>query len=1120
MPRRVKRSHSQEVSVAKAQGAAAGRGCVLYYGSFAALERALPDTLRALKQDEPLAPVAVVVPSHLLRLHLRRSVAAALGAHANVRFYTLHELAERLAGADLANEGLSPSTPLVRELILLRTLREVRPRYFAPVADKEGFRMALLATFADLKEAGLSPPSLRRAVAGLRRARNLPADSLEKLAELVSLWEAYEAGCWAARFYEDGDLPAAAAGAARQAWRLLAIGERGSILLYGFYDLNVLQKRLVEACLRAVPTQVFFPFEDDAPAWRYARPLLDWLRERGLEVKALPEPSDDRPEVLRRLGVNLRASSGPRAQPVGEQQGAAEGAAFQIVSCPGEAREAQEILREALHPPGDLHEAGTMGILLRTPETYVDTLEKSFSAVGLEGYFHEGMPLVRTPSGRQLLLLTELVGSDYTRGAVMDFLAAGPLKEIPGVGEPPTALWNELTVEAGIVKGKDEWLERLARLRAALCGEGDETGEEDTGRRGGEECRVRAVEALEVLVRELFESLEAVESARSWGKVVEALGEALGKWVPESVERKAVLDSLDALAMLDRVGERPEARLVRRFVRRVLESQATRRGRFQCSEPLVAPLMEARGVPFDTVIVPGLVEKMFPQPVRQDPILLDAEREALNRVLERVAAGAMLDRKGRRREEEDLLFALAAGAARRRLVLTYPRLDARSARPRVPSWFLLRALEAVCGEPVDYSMLERYVREGRWGRFASMRAADPQVMPRAVSATEFDLGAVAWASQAQDMSALQYLVNTPGFFARGLRAENARWAEADFSVYDGVVRSREALERIAERFDLRRKTFSATDFETYATCPFQYLMQRVYGIEPLEEPEESVSISPLDRGSLLHGILCQFFTEEVAAGRVPVGADAWPRLEAIARQRMDAFERTGVTGYPLMWAVRREQMMEELRALLEAERAESEKQEGGCRFLPREFELQFGRRRSGQVSACSREEPVEFALGGGAVVRLAGRIDRVDVTEDGSAARILDYKTGSLAGAPKANSFDGGRALQLPLYIVAARELFGGVEIDYAAYWFIGERGQGKRVEFTTEDWEGKEESLGRILWTIVDGIHAGRFYACPDKYCERCSFSAACGHGREIDFKWERESPATAAYRAMREIP
>ena len=50
-----------------------------------------------------------------------------------------------------------------------------------------------------------------------------------------------------------------------------------------------------------------------------------------------------------------------------------------------------------------------------------------------------------------------------------------------------------------------------------------------------------------------------------------------------------------------------------------------------------------------------------------------------------------------------------------------------------------------------------------------------------------------------------------------------------------------------------------TTLERYAKCPHAYLMQDVLRVRSLEEPEESVTITPMDVGNLMHEAFDVFF---------------------------------------------------------------------------------------------------------------------------------------------------------------------------------------------------------------------------------------------------------------------
>src|SRR5690606_19014028 len=92
-----------------------------------------------------------------------------------------------------------------------------------------------------------------------------------------------------------------------------------------------------------------------------------------------------------------------------------------------------------------------------------------------------------------------------------------------------------------------------------------------------------------------------------------------------------------------------------------------------------------RGRSMRVVVVPGLAERLFPPPVREDPLLADDDRAAI---------APTLALRVQRTLRERLLLSLAVGAAEEGLVASYPRTEAETGRPRVPSLYALELLRA------------------------------------------------------------------------------------------------------------------------------------------------------------------------------------------------------------------------------------------------------------------------------------------------------------------------------------------------------------------------------------------------------------------------------------------
>ncbi len=556
-------------------------------------------------------------------------------------------------------------------------------------------------------------------------------------------------------------------------------------------------------------------------------------------------------------------------------------------------------------------------------------------------------------------------------------------------------------------------------------------------------------------------------------------------------------------------------------VRRALDEWRIRRpedGMFQRSGIFIGNVMDARLLSFHTVALVGLVEKEFPVLPRQDPILLDDEREAIGRVI----GADWLPSKGRRLEEERLLFRLARSCAAESLLISYPRLDPGTARPRNPSPFLLRIAAELEGERFDYRALDDLPRMHR----VSLSSLAPRESTAALFPREFDLAvirrALAGSGGGPDMRRriAAFLRGNP-VLSRALDAEAARWGETRFTAYDGVILRPNVLDALRKVHTAEGGPVSASRIEEYAACPLAYFIGRVLGLEPLDEPEDAETIDAMRRGGIVHRILFETFTALGARGLLPLAPgmmpDALAVLDEACGRCFDEEEQQGVAGYPLMWAITKERIREDLAAALTAEAADE------TVWRPSRFEIRYGMPGGGEAEdPASSDDPVVFEIQPGRQVSLKGRIDRIDLTGDGAAARVTDYKTGGM-GRYRVDSLQGGTTVQLPLYMIAAEKLLSGsrpgIRSEEARFLSVDRKGGFKTVGFTAEALDRRREDLARVLTTFLNGVARGVFFAYPGpETCRYCEFKLACGEGREARFARKRGDATAADYLRMRE--
>ena len=440
------------------------------------------------------------------------------------------------------------------------------------------------------------------------------------------------------------------------------------------------------------------------------------------------------------------------------------------------------------------------------------------------------------------------------------------------------------------------------------------------------------------------------------------------------------------------------------------------------------------------------------------------------------------------------LFHRAVSQATERLVLSYPRVDARSGRERLPSLFFAAAAATLAGRPVAGAELDQMVTED-----------DPLQLPleNAVDAGERDR----FRMRRDDGAATAIAAGSP-FFQKSLLASKARWS-GRLTRYDGLVLEEDS--ELGQKLDPlhARHPVSASRLAVYARCGFQYLLQNVLRLQPAPEPEERRRIDPLERGDLFHRVAEAFLRERRDQAELPV-TDAEPRRERLREMAEEALQGL-VAGSPprftLLWEREKRRFHETMQSWLTSEAA------GATKATPAHFELSFGLGMAPDAAEPHDPEPLEIDLGDGRSLRVSGRIDRIDRRLEGGLV-LRDYKTGR---APKDDGglFRGGRQLQIPFYVLAAEKLFPGeVVVDAFLDYVDG----GRQVAFRPEHVTGP--AFRGLLRDLVDLVARGVFVQEPSA-CDFCDFTVVCGPKGLLQRRqgYKLRDPSLQAYLRLRDI-
>jgi hypothetical protein len=891
-----------------------------------------------------------------------------------------------------------------------------------------------------------------------------------------------------------------------------------------YYDREALAQAAAQAVrdgaapgLRDLGPVVFFLVSDLTPG---ELALAEALAEHWTCAMVLGLTGDSAADgPVRALGERLASVLGPSQEgPVAQPPSAAR-----LVIAPDPQQEVRWVLRRLMRAAQEGFPFHRMAVLYRQPTPYASLVQEELALSGVPMAGPGNVPLSETATGRTLLGLVRLVGSDLPRSALMAWLTGCPVAP-PGLPRQSIQLshWDAISRKAGVVGGLAQWQQRLEHYAAGMeslaeGGLGREEVSEGRAARMREEAA--AARALMKFVTGLADRLRAPPDGSGWAEFARWAQSLLAAYLDRTIasSREAevaglqrIEETLEEMRTLDEVEPGSSLEGFRLALEEALAASSghlgqTGRGVF------VAPLGTALGMSFDLVCVVGMVEGAVPPRQADDPLLPDRER------LRAGGPAAGIPLRGVRDANERYRY-LAALAAGEQCVLSFPRGNPGAQRGQFPSRWFLEAATRLHGAPVYTSKLWSLGSVPWLTVVASMEDGVRTVATEA-PADEHDRDVYyLWRWQRAGRPVAGHHLAASGHLASALALEQGR-AARQLTQWDGDV---SALRDRAGRLRLLDSpAVSATSLEAWATCPFRYLLDHVLGVAALEQPEEVTTISPLEKGSLVHGVLERFIRTVQEQGTLPSPGEPWRQehrdlLHRMAHQSFAKAEASGVTGKALLWELGREAILSDLDAFLTADAALRAR----LGVTPHLVEVRFGLQRAsdGEPGLPSAERQIP----GVGTLRFRGVVDRVDLDASGKVALVLDYKTGSTSSYEglKRDPVDAGRRLQLPIYTLALQGGLGEGVTVRAAYWFVSTRGKFVLLPPEPVELAQVTERFDAAVGTIGQGIAAGLFPANPGPEdrggfanCTWCDFHTLCPSRRDILWERKQADPRLQAY-------
>ena len=1057
----------------------------------------LREARRFLEQFGPGMEVLLLGGSRGSVDDLARAISLERGATFGLHRLSFTQLAARLAVMELASRERAPTTTLGHEAVATRAAFEAGSadalEYFSPVCQTPGFPKALARTLLELRLAAAGSGDL----AQLSRSGPDLAALLDRVDTLLD-----EAGASdrAALF----ETATKALGSPVTGWPPMPL------LLLDVPFNSEIEAQFLWALVQQSPQVMITVPAGDASAVRQ-------LEKRGVQLQIKEEAGrNDLTQLTRYL---FSKEPPPQRTRTGE---------LVWFSAPGEGRECVEIARRILKEAERGARFDEMAIVIRSTQQYAGLLEHALARAGVPAYFDRGTRRP-DPAGRAFLAILSCATENFSAKRFAEYLSLAQVPSLDDSGKAPVASgdstwvasrddvfgvlserapvesdnsggdddqrsatnfsgdqaviagtlrapwkWESLLVESAVIGGSERWARRLNGLAAEYDLKIREltSDQPDSPRITRLERERQNLLHLSAFALPLIEEMSAWPKQATWGDWIHRLEE----FAPQVLRRpEFVLRVLADLRPMAAVGPVSLAE-VRDVLADRLAAVEVEPPAYRYSRVFVCSADQVRGRAFRVAFVPGLAERLVPQKLREDPLLLDDLRREI---------GAELTLQEDRAEHERLWLRLAAGVATERLYISFPRIETAEARARVPSFYALEVMRAVTGRIPDHQQLELEASEVA---NASLAWPAPQRPEDAIDDFEHDLSVLRILLRSEDdvKGRAHYMLRLNDCVRR---SASERWARArpPWSPYDGLVRVTDATRPFLHSQRLGARPYSVSALQNYAYCPYRFLLSALYHLEALEEPEPLERMDPLTKGSLFHEVLAEFFRalqqRKMTITTTPM-EDVLEVLDATLTRIAANYAELLAPAVDRVW-------QDEIASIRTDLHIWARDLAGSTGWEPWLFEFGFGLPDLPGRDPNSRREPL--TIDGRFILR--GAIDLVERKPGTNILRVTDHKT-SKNRSERGSIIGHGQQLQPVIYSLAV-EAATGCTVETARFSYCTTAGGFSEHNVPINE---HTRGMGIEALEIIDrAVELGVLPPAPaERACAFCNFLPVCGPNQE----------------------
>ena len=766
----------------------------LFTGSPLALKKQFLEIIKGLKQN-PFDKVLVLIPSKHLETRLKTELCQDLPCLAGVNFMSLGALAREINQA-----APNPPLPLAETSPLL----DFRVRHLLKendFNDNRNLAICFRNSFRDLINAEVEPETLLL----LQEDKDIILEEQrEYLKKFVPMYKAFleiqkEPGKSTYKQF----FTAARENAKNNAF----LNHFKQIIFYGFYDLTSLQYELIKAIINNYAnTQVYFPYEKDNPAYKFAEPLfnacfLPLSKEAGSKYEELKSENN----LIKLAAENIFSID----------QKSTYGADIEIIKISGEGEvqaAAKKILQ--LHKDGIAYK--DIALTFRGEGNFNKHILEIFKQNRIPLNCNFTFPLLEKPFAAFIYNLFNLGKSNFAR------------EDVTAVLNSPYFAFRQ-----------DSWID-LIQKSGAECSinQFEEMLSNDTP---------HTKQAIIDILKEIKAHISNLEKEGSFAVLAQKAMDFIKQYTAEEAQEKQkdtfakINEILKNIAAYSDTGKAAgQGEFLEEFFALLKEAAFN----YVLSAPdavAAADIMTLRLQDFKAVIILGLNGGILPLVPQPDPALKEVYRQSLSKKQLRKTLqdiGYLIHTTQNRYLEENLLFYFALSSAQEKAVLTY-KTSGETGESMVKSIYITLLLSVLGKKEEDLKGFSRRpaerLRKDIKQEFLTKEEAASLIALTKPGAKELLFAILAGGNDS---------------FEESYTALKALASQGELNSFDGII-SPEAAKKIYP------KHFSPSALQNLFNCPLQYFFSRI--VEPPQEIALRGRLADNKKGDIYHDMLHKFY---------------------------------------------------------------------------------------------------------------------------------------------------------------------------------------------------------------------------------------------------------------------